>query len=153
MTIIGSVSQGAVPTNSGSARSIREMKVGCTAVVTSPTQTHVSEQEHCRKFGGVTAPIGDPRRSAGRRRWVVRTMLASLPHAMGGWPLDAQPFTTGLTPITCSELTASELVCLLLANAWGWLVILRQLYLNRTTKMGNRVCPIPYFPKVYISVT
>jgi hypothetical protein len=40
-----------------------------------------------------------------------------LPHAMGGWPLDAQPFTTGLTPITYSELTASEFVCLLLANA------------------------------------
>jgi hypothetical protein len=43
MMIIGSVSQGAVPTNSSSARSIREMKVSCTAVVTSPTQENVSE--------------------------------------------------------------------------------------------------------------
>jgi len=32
--------------------------------VTSPTWKSVSEQEHCRKSGGVTAPIDDMRRLA-----------------------------------------------------------------------------------------
>jgi hypothetical protein len=73
MTVVG---KGVVPRHSDSARLIREMQVSCTAVVTRPARKEVSEREHCREPSGVTASIGDTRRVAGRRIWVVGASLA-----------------------------------------------------------------------------